>query len=283
MPDNLKQHIVPRFHIAFFNADGQNVFIRKKGSTSVFSKSPTSQGYERDAFTVMNEGIRDTSYDNANKAVEDYCAPHLARLTASSPPSRDQWQAIFVLTANLICRSRWTRDHIVWGLERVQNVLPKFIEVAKELPPLPEAIRHLGPSPGELDESPSVLKRAAEVLYPLSAALGTEPVAVELKTGKDCDLLVAPSGSTFIFSDEPTLILDSGKPVTMTLRPGFLACSEVEVYMPIKPDLACFWSSKSIRVTRTITPNKVALYNRLIWENCYERAFASRRSDLEQL
>jgi hypothetical protein len=32
------------------------------------------------------------------------------------------------LTANLLCRSRWTRDHNVWQVERVQKQLPKLIE-----------------------------------------------------------------------------------------------------------------------------------------------------------
>jgi len=64
---------------------------------------------------------------------------------------------------------------------------------------------------------------------------------------------------------------------------GLLARAEVEVFLPLKPSTACLWSAKSHRMTRTVTAYEVAAYNRLIWENCYERAFASRRSNLEQL
>jgi hypothetical protein len=282
MADNVKQHVTPKFCIAFFSADGKNVYVRIKGIDRIYRKSPASQGYEEDAFTVMNNGERDTSCDEANKAIENWCAPHLACLAANVPPTDNQWRAVFFLTANLISRSRWTRDHNAWQVERVQKVLPKAIKVLKELPPLPEAVRHLDLSQDELDDLPSVLARAVEVQYSLTAALGAEPIAEELKTGKDCDLLAAPPGSAFITSDEPALILDGGKPVMMTLAPGFLARPDVEVYLPLMPGLACLWSQKSSRVTRPITTQDVAGYNRMIWENCYERAFASSESDLAQ-
>ena len=52
--------------------------------------------------------------------------------------------------------------------------------------------------------------------------------------------------------------------------------AEVEVYLPLKPNIACLWSPKSGRGTRSVTADEVAAYNRLIHENCYERVFASR-------
>lgn len=284
MADNVKQHIVPRFYIAYFHAeDDERVFVRIKGIKGIDPKSPSRQGYEEDAYTVMNAGVRDTSCDEANKRIEGWCSTRLATLTATASPTNEQWQAIFFLTANLICRSRWTRDDNRWKVERVQKVLPKAIEFLKTLPPLPESVRHLGCSPNELDDLPGVLSRVAEVQYPLTAALGTEPVAEELKTGKDCDLLIAPESTTFITSDEPAIILEGGKPVMMKVAPGFLARREVEVYLPLNPNLACLWSPQARKVRRRVTAHDVAAYNRMIWENCYERSFASRRDDLEQL
>lgn len=284
MADNVKQHVAPRFYIALFHADGdEKVFVRVKGVPGVSLKSPKGQGYEEDAFTVMNGDERDTSCDEANKVIENWCAPQLDKLTADSTPTDDQWRAVFFLTANLICRSRWTRDHNLWQMERVQRVLPKAIDVLKQMPPLPEAVRDMGLSPDELDEVPDMLDRAAKLQYPMTAALGTEAVAEELKTAKDCDLLIAPPGAAFITSDEPPLILEGSKPVMMKVAPGFLARPEVEVNMPLKPGIACLWSAKSRRAVRAITADEVVVYNRLIWENCYERAFASRRDDLERL
>lgn len=73
MAVNLKQHVAPQFHNAFFHADrDQKVFVRKKVVPGVSLKSPTGQGYEEDAFTVMNDGERDASCDDANKAIEDW-------------------------------------------------------------------------------------------------------------------------------------------------------------------------------------------------------------------
>jgi Protein of unknown function (DUF4238) len=279
--DNVKQHIVPRFYIAFFHAAGDTkVFVRVKGIPGVSWKSPKGQGYEEDAFTVTNGNERDTSCDEANKVIENWCAPHLDKLTAGSAPTDDQWRAIFFLTANLLCRSRWTRDNNLGQLERVQKLLPKFIDVLKEMPPLREVVHHMGLSPDDWDEVPSLLERAAKLQYPSTAALGTEAVAEELKFSKDCNLLIAPAGTSFITSDEPPLILEGGRPLMTKVAPGFLARSEIEVFMPLKPEIACLWSAKSSRAVRPVTVEEVVAYNRQIWENCYERAFASRRNDL---
>jgi hypothetical protein len=284
MADNFKQHIAPRFYIAFFHADAdERVFVRVKGVPGILLKSPKGQGYEEDAFTVMKDGERDTSCDDANKIIEDWCSPHLTGLTAALPPNDDQWRAVWYLTANLVCRSRWTRDHNLWQMEQVQKVLPDIIEVLKDVPPLPEAVRHFGLSPDQLNEVCEVLDGAAKLQFPLTAALGAVPVADELKTGKDCDLLVAPAGAAFITSDEPAIVLDGGRPVITKIAPGFLARAEVEVYLPLKPNIACNWSARSGRCRRSVTADEVAEYNRLVWENCYDRVFASRRIDLELL
>ena len=193
MADNVNQHIAPQFYIAFFHADGdQRVFVQVKGVPGIHLRSPKGQGYEEDAFAVMNDGERDTSCDEANKVIENWCAPHLAELSTGSVPTDDQWRAVFFLTANLICRSRWTRDNNLWQVERVQSVLPDLIEVLKKAPALPDAVRQFGLSQDELNEIANVLERAGKLQYPLTAALGAVPEAEDLKAGKDCDLLIAP-------------------------------------------------------------------------------------------
>jgi hypothetical protein len=59
MAENVKQHVVPRFAIAFFGADALGrIFVRVKGTLDVSLKSPSGQGYEDDAFTVTNDGAR---------------------------------------------------------------------------------------------------------------------------------------------------------------------------------------------------------------------------------
>ena len=163
--------------------------MRIQGTKGTSLKSPNGQGYEEDAFSIINGDERDTSCDNTNESVEDWCALASPNLPPPSPRTDDQWRAVFVLTANLICRSRWTREENVSRLEPVKKALPRVIEVLKMLPPLPTAVRPFGFSPDDLDELPDVLDRAAQIQYPLTAALGVEPVAKELKAGKDCDLL----------------------------------------------------------------------------------------------
>src|ERR1019366_5478046 len=144
MANNFKQHIVPRFYIAFFSADGQGVYVKTNGNASIYQNSPTGEGFEKDAFTIMNNGERDTSCDDANKVIENWCGRRLTRLVVTSHPTDEQWQAIWLLTANLISRSRWTRDHNAWAGEGLQEVLPKVVDVLKKLPPLPEAVSSFG-------------------------------------------------------------------------------------------------------------------------------------------
>lgn len=69
----------------------------------------------------------------------------------------------------------------------------------------------------------------------------------------------------------------------MKVAQGFLSRSEVEVYIPLKPNIGCLWSAKSDRIVRPISAEEVAAFNRLVWGNCYGRAFASQRGDLERL
>ena len=284
MPDNVKQHVVPRFYIALFHADGDaRVFVRVRGPGDIALKSPSGQGYEEDAFTIMNGEVRDLSCDETNKSVEDCCAPRLAALSATLPPSDDQWRAILLLTANLLCRSRWMRDNYAWQNERVQRRLPGIIDVLANAPPLPGSLRGMGFSPEELKELPGVLERASHVTYPLVAYGALLGVAEDLKQGKGCDLLIAPSGSRFISSDDPAIILENGKAAIMKITEGFLTRDEVEIYLPLMPTIACLWSSRCSGSTRLVSSEQVSAYNKLIWDNCYERAFASRAEDLEAL
>lgn len=92
MPDNVKPHVAaPRFYIAFFQAEAETrVFVRVKGVPGISLKSPKGQGYEEEAFTVMNGEDRDTSCDEANKAIEDWSAPRLAGLTPTLLPTDEQ-------------------------------------------------------------------------------------------------------------------------------------------------------------------------------------------------
>ncbi len=283
MDENVKQHVVPRFYLALFSTPSGEVFVRTAGLHRASLKSPTGQGYEREAFTISINGARNTVCDNGNQRIEAFCAPRIADLAVDRLPTSDQWRAIFALTANLLSRSRWTRDQYRFQLDRLKPWLPGIIEVMKECPPFPEPFGDCNLSHDGLDGIPADLQAAFDLIYPLTAARGGETIADELKTGKDCDILVAPPSNVFITSDEPTLIFASGKPVTMTLAQGFLARPSVEVFLPLKPGLACFWSPTSSRTIRPITVTEIDGYNQMIWEHRYERAFASERAVLERL
>jgi hypothetical protein len=127
------------------------------------------------------------------------------------------------------------------------------------------------------------LQRAIQVQYPFMVARGVQSIAEDLKTGKDCDLLTAPPGAAFISSDEPAVVLENGKAVISTWQQGFLARPEFEVFVALNPGLACVWSRNSRRTSRSLGDPEVRRFNLATWESCYERAFASRKSDLEVL
>jgi hypothetical protein len=73
----------------FFNADGQNVCVRIKGIDRIYLKPPASQGFEEDAFTVITNRERDTSCDEANKAMAA-AAPSFPLLIGQKNP---RWRA----------------------------------------------------------------------------------------------------------------------------------------------------------------------------------------------
>src|SRR5206468_515711 len=96
-------------------------------------------------------------------------------------------------------------------------------------------------------------------------------------------LLVAPENAAFITSDDPALVYVGGRPAALELRPGFIARSDVEVFLPLRPGLACLWSTAAQEPVRTATVEDVAGRNRDLWTACYRAVFASRRDELDAL
>jgi hypothetical protein len=197
MRENKGQHVVPRFYLAFFE-DSQGLvhaFDRSTGKT--FATGPKSLGIEGDCYSVIDEGRRDMSADEVNKAVESNCSILLQTLELSVVPSNDQWRAIWMLTANFLTRSRRSRDRLADPLEFLLKKLDW------------QFINELGNQPSDIEGVP---RRAAKVHHAAVVGGGLQPFAEELRL-KPCELLVAPPSNRFITSDDPSALRRDISPI----------------------------------------------------------------------
>jgi hypothetical protein len=279
---NVGQHTVPKFYLRLFSATlDHKVYVRERDGTAVRLEPTKNLTVEDNAYSVFNGNMRDTSCDDVNGRVESRTAPLVKSIT-DKPLTPDQHEEVRLLTANLLARSRQTRDKAKevadWAGLIVEDMLPTL----RKLPPLPPDLAMFGLSPEDLDAVPGDLARANGVLYPMTAALGTGAIESDLRT-KGAALLVAPAGAAFITSDDPALIYVGGRPAALELRPGFIARPDVEVLLPLRPGLACLWSTVAQESVQTATAEDVARRNRDLWTSCYRAVFASRRDELDAL
>jgi hypothetical protein len=263
--ENVNQHTIARFYLNLFSATpDKKVFVRERGGIAYGPKSTKTLTVEENAFAIFNDGVRDNSCDGANSIFETKFAPHIKSLSSDRPPTKEEWNAVWGLTSNFLARSRKTRDDI-----------KEKIQWAGLIAEDSEAIHGIKGAAVEIH-------RAADVLYGVMAAGGTEPIAHSLKE-KGCDLLVAPAGSTFITNDDPALVYRQGKPTTMQFNSDFIDSSDTDVFMVLKPNIACLWITNSSLQVRQVTAQEVARRNQDLYNACYKEVFANNRAVLDAL
>jgi hypothetical protein len=262
---NVNQHTIARFYLNQFSATSdKKVFVRERGGFAYGPKSTKTLTVEENAFAIFNDGERDNSCDDVNSIIETKLAPHLKSLALGRTPTKEEWNAVWVLTSNFLARSRKTRDNIK---EKIQWAGL----IAEDSEPI-----------HGMEGAAADINRAADVLYGVMAAQGTESIALSLKE-KGCDILVAPAGSTFITSDDPALVYVEGKPALLQLKPGFIERADVEIFMVLKPDIACLWFAPSSLQVRQIAAEEVARRNQDLYDACYKEVFANQKPVLDAL
>lgn len=199
-----------------------------------------------------------------NRIFETTFAPHLKSLAAGRPPTKLEWNAVWALTANFLPRSRKLRDDF-----------KDKVQWAGLITEDSEPIHGMKGAAADI-------YRAADVFYGAMAARGTEPIALALKE-KGCDLLVAPAGSTFITSDVPALVYVGGKPALLQPELGFIERADVEVFMALKPTIACLWFASASLQVRQITADEVARRNQDLYGTCYQEVFSNQKQALDAL
>lgn len=233
--ENVNQHTIARFYLNLFSATpDKKVFVRERGGIAYGPKSTKTLTVEENAFAIFTDGVRDNSCDGVNSIIETKLAPHIKSLASDPLPTKEEWIAVWGLTSNFLARSRKTRDYIK---EKIQWA-GLIAEDSKSI--------------HGIEGAAADFHRAANVLYGVTAAGGTLPIALALKE-KGCDLLVAPAGSTFITNDDPALVYCKGKPETMQLNSDFIKSSDTDVFMVLRPDIACLWGKTSNQQVRQVT------------------------------
>ena len=263
--ENVDQHTISRFYLNLFSATPEKqVFVRDRGGLAYGPKSTKTLTVEEHAFAIFNDGERDNSCDEVNRKFEDKFAPHLKSLTLCHTPTKEEWNAVWALTSNFLARSRKTRDNIKEKIQWASLIAEDFKPIHG------------------MKGAAADINRAADVIYGVMAAKGTESIALSLKE-KGCDLLVAPAGSTFITSDDPALVYVEGKPALLQPKPGFIECADTEIFMVLKPDIACLWFASSSLQVCQITAEEVARRNQSLYDACYKQVFANRKPVLDAL
>lgn len=132
------------------------------------------------AFTIWDGGHREDGCDDVNSRIEDWVAKRVTTFARGNPVTKDVGAAIWLLTSNLLARSRRTRDKLKFGAQWAAYIA----EDAKSI------------LPGSLATAGDDINRAADLIYPLVAAKGTEMIALALRE-KGCDLYFAPADSVY--------------------------------------------------------------------------------------
>ena len=79
-----------------------------------------------------------------------------------------------------------------------------------------------------------------------------------------------------------TSCLRPTKPVSAIPGPG-PPCADVEIFMVLKPDIACLWFASSSLQVRQITAEEVARRNQDLYDASYKEVFANQKSVLDAL
>lgn len=264
---NVDQHTVTRFYLNEFSATvDKKVFVRKRGGSTYGPVSTEPLTTEDYAFTIFNEGVRDDSCDDVNSRIETRIAGGIKSLTPAREPSPKEWLAVLFLSANLLARSRRTRDAMKESIQWAGYIAEDAATVL----------------PSEMMTAGADINRSADIFYQLVAAKGTEVLISALMT-KKCDLLTIPAGAVFVTSDDPAVVYVDGHLGKLELRPGFIERQEVEVFMALKPTMAVHWHTASKCEVREVGQNEVLRRNQDVYQSCYSAAFSNCRNALDAL
>lgn len=273
MADNKRQHTVPQFYLRHFtDADGC-VHVLDTVEQLTFATAPVELAVERDCYTITTGGQRDPSCDDVNQAVESWCAPRFQSLSPATPPSNEQWQAIWILTANLLTRSRRWRDHSNSITRRIAEVVEEMTPAMMANPMPPTMAEMFGMTGDWMAGAPDAIRRVAEIQHPLTVAGMITHVAEALR-GKPCQLLIAPEGSSFITSDDPVVVIKAGVVVATQVTESFLTDVDLELYLPLQPGISCRWGTgPELKVLQT-SLDEVVRINRCTRQSAYRQLYA---------
>lgn len=284
MADNRRQHTVPQFYLRYF-ADGNDQLAVYDTETPRFFMSPSGNlAVERDAYTPILRGTKANVADRLNKAVEVFCAPKLAGLAARPQTvASEQWQAMWVLSANLILRSRHYRDGYTEPARYVVEFSKRNASFLKHLR-LPGPVASMFGMHGDVfAESTEVIAEVAERHYSSVQSLLVE--AGKFLASRQCDLLVAENGHEFITSDDPVIVhSESGKPEDLTTNlVSLLESTDATVYVPITPHCACWWHTGASLAIGTARREEITRINELTARRAYRQIYSRHESFLREL
>ncbi len=280
MTNNRIQHVVPQFYLRRFADCNGYLWCLHIKENRVFYADPSHIAAESYAFSIEGKDGHDSSFDQINNNVERFCA-HFFSVFNIECLDVKLINAIWVLTGNLLLRSRRFRDFMVTPMRRIA----KFIKSIQFPSPKNEHEAKIydmfGLDKWNSEESSVAIEKSANVVYPISQMFLDE-ITKQLALRK-FDLLRASSRLQFITSDDPIVLIRDGElihPNSTVLES--LDEPQVSLILPLSPDFVCRWQFGSSFSVIDIDVEEISKINHYILTSAYLQIYGNDKGIVSQ-
>jgi hypothetical protein len=211
--DNVRQHVVPRFYLAEFADAAGRVHCLEVDTGNRFSASPTNICVEKEAYSIIEDGVLNKSCDRVNTCLEGPVSAVFAKIHPGidlndEPLAREVFTHLLAFTANLIARSRIPRNERNVHIGKISTFLSahpdafdgfdheryldllrdpdKYSEICERIPLVnnlaPILVEHNEQHTGQPNatDTVAVLEELTTILYPILTPFLTEKVMWEI-------------------------------------------------------------------------------------------------------
>lgn len=312
--ENVRQHVVPRFYLAGFADANGNVHCLDVRGGLRFVTDPINICVEKEAYSIIENGVLDKSCDLINSQVEGLVSATFAKITPDinlndEVISREVFTHLLVFTANLIARSRTPRndrnaqlssiskslkDHpdALDGVdhERYLDMLcnPDQYQDFHDKNPMFNKLRGLllehnerNPSQPDALATAASLDQLQQTLYPLLTPALTEKVSWHIYGVKAKAALLISDSINFITSDDPVIYLRNDVRVQGKQIPPVETWTDptLAVLIPLKPRVALYWNVNENYDLKLVSAEQITHLNRQVLVNHVRHVFAANPGD----
>ena len=312
--ENVRQHVVPRFYLeGFADATGQ-VHALEVSTGKVFTPDPRNICVEKEAYSIVDNGVLDKSCDQINNDVEGPVSLVLAKIhpdidLTDLAVASEVFTHLLAFTGNLIARSRIPRDERNSQVSSISSFLSAHPEAfdnidheryldalrnPEKYPGLYERFPMLAkfrtmllqcndqdPGPPKVADTLALFKKLKTDLYPVLTPVLTGKVTWAAHDLKAKGALLVSDSINFITSDDPVIYLhdDVGVKGKQIPESEYWTDPNRAVFLPLKPRVALYWNANENYELKPVTAERVAHLNKQVMANHVRQVFAADPGD----